>query len=153
MKSRSLSIKSDFLAIIAKCKWCHVAMVDPEGNPYVVPMNFGFRDDTVYFHGAQQGRKITCLRNKPEVCIQFSTDHELRYQAEQVACSWSMKYKSVMAFGKAEFIEDPAEKEAALRITMANYSGREFTFNPPAIREVCVWKVKVERFEGRIYGY
>jgi len=153
MRNKVLTFQSDIVDIIRHCQWCHVAMVDPQGKPYVIPMNFGFRDDTIYLHGAQEGKKITILKNNPDVCIQFSTDHVLRWQSEQVACSWSMKYRSVIAYGKVEFIEDPDEKVAALHTVMAQFSDKVFKFNPPAIREVCVMKVKVDRFEGRAYGY
>jgi hypothetical protein len=64
-----------------------------------------------------------------------------------------MKYRSVLCYGNAEFVVDPEEKVKALHIIMAQYSGNTFTFKPPSIREVNVWRVKVEKFEGRIYGY
>jgi nitroimidazol reductase NimA-like FMN-containing flavoprotein (pyridoxamine 5'-phosphate oxidase superfamily) len=153
MRSRTLSTESEIREIIARAKWCHVAMVDPEGKPYVLPMNFGFRDGVIYLHGAQHGKKIDILRSNPEVCINFSIDHTLRYQSEEVACSWSMKYRSVLAYGKVEFIEDPEEKKAALDSVMAQYTERSFRYNPPSIREVCCFRVKVERFEGRVFGY
>jgi hypothetical protein len=64
-----------------------------------------------------------------------------------------MKYRSVLCYGEAEFITEPEEKIAAFHIVMAHYTNGEFRFNPPAIREVCVWKIKVLKFEGRAYGY
>jgi nitroimidazol reductase NimA-like FMN-containing flavoprotein (pyridoxamine 5'-phosphate oxidase superfamily) len=153
MRNRSVTSKPELLDIIRRSQWCHVAMVDQDNKPYVIPMNFGFSDDTIYIHGAGEGKKIEILKNNPEVCINFSIDHELRYQSEQVACSWSMKYRSVLCYGKVEFIEDPAEKVAAMNLVMAHYTDREFKFNPPSIREVKVMRIKVIRFEGRVYGY
>jgi len=128
-------------------------MVDVDDRPYVIPMNFGFRDDSIYLHGAKHGKKIDILQHHPDVCINFTTDHLLRYQNETVACSWSMKYRSVLCYGSVEFIHDPEEKTAALHIIMSQYSPDEFRFNPPSIREVCIWKVRVLGYEGRAYGY
>ena len=128
-------------------------MTDLEGNPYLLPMNFGFKDGVIYIHGAQKGKKIDILKVNPQVCVNFSTDHQLRFQSEEVACSWSMRYRSVLAYGRVEFITDPTEKISALDIVMAQYSDRSFLYNPPSIREVNVWKIKVDRFEGRIFGY
>jgi nitroimidazol reductase NimA-like FMN-containing flavoprotein (pyridoxamine 5'-phosphate oxidase superfamily) len=153
MRARAISENHDFVDIIQRCQWCHLAMTDLDGKPYVIPMNFGFRDGVIYLHGAQHGKKIDILKQHPSVCINFTTDHVLRYQNEKVACSWSMKYRSVLCYGKAEFITDPEEKIAALNIIMAHYAPGEFKFNPPSIREVNVFPVKVDRFEGRIYGY
>ena len=153
MRARAITEKKDFVEIIQHCLWCHLAMTGLDNKPYVIPMNFGFKDDVIYLHGAQHGKKIDILRQHPEVCINFTTDQILRYQNEQVACSWSMKYRSVLCYGKAEFIDDPDEKIAAMHLVMAQYTKGEFKFNPPAIREVNVFKINVEKYEGRTYGF
>jgi uncharacterized protein len=153
MKARAISEKKELVEVIQRCRYCHLSMVDLLGKPYVIPMNFGFKDDVIYLHGAQHGKKIDILHQHPDVCINFTTDHLLRYQHEEVACSWSMKYRSVLCYGQAEFILEPEEKIAAFHIVMAQYTNGEFKFNPPSIREVNVWKVNMVRFEGRAYGY
>jgi len=153
MKNRPIISKAENEAVIRKCQTCNIAMVDPEGKPYVIPMNFGFDGDYVYFHGSATGKKVDVLKNNPEVCISFSTDHELRYVNEEVACSWSMRYRSVLVYGKAEFVDDPEEKIKILNCVMAHYTERPFEYNAPAIREVMVFKVKLEKLEGRQYGY
>ena len=153
MKHTILHNQEDIDSIIKKCKVCHVSMVDENNMPYVVAYNFGYKDGVVYLHSSKEGKKIDILRNNPNVCISFNTGHELRYQSEQVACSWSMKYRSVIAYGKVEFIEDIEAKRDFLSVVMGNYADRAFTFNEPALREVCTYKVKVEKFTGRIYGY
>ncbi|MFH1296408.1 MAG: pyridoxamine 5'-phosphate oxidase family protein [Bacteroidota bacterium] len=153
MRHRILSNHAEIIEIIKRCQVCHVAMVDTEGKPYVVPMNFGFEDDIIYLHSAQEGKKIDCLKNNPDVCVNFTTNHVLRYQNEQVACSWSMKYRSVLCYGKVEFIEDADQKRQALDVVMKQYTKLRFTYNDPSIREVNCWIVKVQRFDARIYGY
>jgi hypothetical protein len=153
MKNRPVISKTENEAVIRKCQTCSLAMVDPEGKPYVIPMNFGYDSDHVYLHGSATGKKVDVLKHQADVCISFSTDHELRYVNEEVACSWSMRYRSVLVYGKAEFVEDPQEKVDCLNIIMAHYSDRKFEYNDPAIREVMVFKVKAERMEGRAYGY
>ena len=153
MRSRSIAQDSEIIEIIRSCLFCHIAMVDSGGRPYVIPMNFGFHDNIIYMHGARMGKKISILSQNPDVCVNFSTDHALRYQNEDVACSWSMKYRSVLAYGQAEFISDPDEKTAALHIIMNHYSDKSFKFNPPSVREVSVWKIRVTKTEGRAFGY
>jgi len=153
MRTRNLEKIEEIRMIIARCEICHVAMTDPEGNPYVIPMNFGFREDTIYLHSAQEGKKINCLKNNPSVCINFTTDHKLLFQTREVACSWSMRYSSVLCYGKVEFIDDPEEKRRALDIVMKQYTEGKFSYNNPSIREVNCWQVKVEKFEGRIHRH
>ncbi len=153
MKNRIVENSDEILEIIAKCEVCYVSMIDVEGMPYVVPLNFGYENGTLYLHGAKEGKKIEALKNNPKVCVAFSTDHLLRYQHEQVACSWSMKYRSVLLYGEVEFINDDQERIEALNVMMRKYAQRDFKFNMPAVREVLPFKVVATRIEGRAYGY
>jgi uncharacterized protein len=153
MKNRPLVNPEEINAIIKKCLFCHVAMVDKDGMPYVVPMNFGYGEGMIYLHSSQHGRKIDILKNNNNVCVAFSTDQELRYQSEDVACSWTMKYRSVIATGKVFFMENPDDKIKALNFIMNQYTGKEFNYNPPSIKEVCCWKVVIDKIDGRVYGY
>lgn len=153
MRSRYLTQQKDIDEIIGRCQVCYVGMIDTHHMPYVVPFNFGYKDGIIYLHSAKSGWKMDALENNPQVCVVFSTDHLLRAQSEQVACSYSMHYRSVQAFGKVCFVEDPEEKVKVLNIIMSNYTDREFTYNAPSIREVAVYYIKVERFSGKIFGY
>ena len=153
MKNRKITYKPELDAIIGKCESCNLAMTDEEGKPYVVPMNFGYDGNSIYLHSSRNGRKIDILGTRPAVCISFSTDHSLRWVNEEVACSWGMKYRSVLAFGTVEFIDDYDEKVSALKVIMKQYSKREFSFNAPAVNDVMVFRVKVDKLEGRVYGY
>lgn len=153
MKNRTLTHKPELEGIIARCQFCNLAMADSDGKPYVIPMNFGYREDTVYLHGSKTGKKNDILSENPYVCLSFSTDHELRYVNEEVACSWSMRYRSVLVYGRVEFIDDMKDKVDGLNIIMGHYSDREFTYNDPAVRDVRVYRVVIDRMEGRAYGY
>lgn len=153
MKSRTITDPHEIKSVLDAADCCYVSMVTPEGTPFVVPMNFGYDDEYIYLHSSRQGKKINILHRNPQVCIAFSAFHQLRYQSEQVACSWSMKYKSVLVFGKVEFVEDPAIKVNMLNAMMRKYAGRDFTYNPPALKEVLTYRVKIEKLEGRAYRY
>ncbi len=153
MKNRILTFKQELEEIIGKCQFCNIAMVDQENKPYVIPMNFGYRNDVLYLHGSKIGKKNDLLKENPNVCLSFSTDHDLRYVNEEVACSWAMRYRSVLVFGHVEFVEDFKEKLEGLNIIMAHYSDREFSYNDPAVKDVQVYRVIIEKIEGRAYGY
>lgn len=153
MKNRVLSLESELDAIIQKCTYCAVSMIDSDGKPYVVPMNFGFHDQVLYLHSGPEGKKIDILHNNPEVCVAFSTDHELKWQHSEVACSYSMKYRSVLLYGSVVFLHQDHEKEAALDCIMKHYTDQSYRYSEPAIKNVCVIKVDVQKMEGRAYGY
>ncbi len=139
--------------VINKCDVCYVGMIDNEGKPYVLPFNFGYEEGSIYLHMAPQGKKIDALSNNPDVCVAFSTDHELFHRHENVACSYGMKYRSVLAHGRVEFVEDFEEKVRIMNVTMQKYTGKDFSYNAPAIKNVTVCRVMVESIEGRLSGY
>ena len=153
MRYRLLTDRSEMEEIIRKCQVCQIAMVDPDGMPYILPFNFGYEVGILYFHSARTGKKIEILTHNPHVCVEFSTDYLLRFQSEKVGCSYTMKYRSVLAYGKVEFIEDPEQKTRLKNIVMRNYVSGEFTYNQPSMNEVCCWIVRVDKLEGKINGY
>ena len=153
MKPRPITDPQEIKSVLDAADCCYVSMVTPEGSPYVVPMNFGFDEEYIYLHSSRAGKKIDILRQNSQVCIAFSAFHQLRYQSEKVACSWSMKYKSILIYGDVEFVEDPDVKVNMLNAMMRKYAGRDFTYNAPALKEVLTFRVKIARLEGRAYRY
>ena len=138
--------------IIADSKVCHVSMIDGEGMPYVLPMNFGYQDDRIYLHSAREGGHIRALRQNPNVCIIFTSNPSLAYQHEEVACSYRMKGFSLMCRGQVWFEEDFDEKVKALNIIMKQYTGKAFTYSAPAIKNVMVWIVEIESLSAKAFG-
>lgn len=153
-KTTYLKELNEIEPIIKKCDVCYVAMSDTNNRPYVVPFNFGYADGVLYLHSDPNGKKIDILKSNPYVCINLTTDHELFHITESVACSYGMRYKSIIIDGKVEFITAKKDKINALNIFMDQYvSDKEFTYSDPAIENVCVYKVKVEEFSCKLYGY
>ena len=149
-KDKEVSDAAAIEAIIAKASVCRLGMVDGD-KPYVVPLNFGYRDNTLYFHGALKGRKIDILKENPNVCIEFDVVDRLLESDE--ACGWSMKFQSAVAFGTAMFIDDPEEKRQALAIIMNQYSDKVFEFPEKKVKATGVFKVEVENMSGKQSGF
>ncbi len=152
MKTLIHSEKEQIESVIRKSDVCFVGMADTDGTPYVLPMNFGYEHGTIYLHSAQTGRSISILERNPKVCITFSVDHELVFQHPEVACSYRMRSKSVMAWGKVSYEEDPKKKEEALNIIMKQYVDKTFHYSDPAIRNVKIWKVEIEEITCKEFG-
>lgn len=138
--------------IISRNKLCYVGMVDLNTKPYVIPMNFGYKDDTVYLHSALEGSSINALKSNPEVCITFCTDPQLAYQNVEVACSYRMKASSVICRGKVIFEEDYDEKVKGLDIIMSQYTDRSFTYSVPSVNNILLWKVEIEEISTKVFG-
>ncbi|SMO57535.1 hypothetical protein SAMN06265379_10316 [Saccharicrinis carchari] len=138
-------------AIIKKCDVCFIGVVDGD-MPYVLPMNFGYRNKVIYLHSAPEGRVVDILNKNSNICVTFSTDHELAFQHPEVACSYRMKSKSVVAWGKVNFQEDFNRKKEALNIIMEQYSDKKFKYSDPAIRNVKIWEVPIDKVSCKEFG-
>ena len=138
--------------ILKKGLVCHVAMVD-DGKPYMVAMNYGFRDDTIYLHATLEGRKIDILRKSPDICFMVYTGNRLTTGPD--ACGdWTMKYRSVTGFGKATLIENDEEKIPAMHIIMDQYTTKgPFDFSPSRVAQTMVIRIDIEELTGKISGY
>ena len=144
--------KQEMLEIINKCKVCHVGFTDGL-TPYVLAFNFGINENTIFLHCAKEGYKLDIIKKNNKVCIEFDSDHELFARHEEVACSWRMKYRSVIVWGKAEIVDDYNEKVEGLKIFMKNYSEREFNFSVPSVNNVNVIRIKIDEMTGRKFEY
>jgi nitroimidazol reductase NimA-like FMN-containing flavoprotein (pyridoxamine 5'-phosphate oxidase superfamily) len=153
MKKNIITKTPDIEYIINKCDVCNLAMVDENNRPYVLPFNFGYIDNILYFHGTKTGKKIEVLKHNSNVCISFSTDHLLSFQSESIACSFTMKFRSVVAYGKAVFIEDYDKKVFALDLIMKKYTNKHYDFAIPAVNNINVFKVEIDSWLGRESGY
>ena len=137
--------------ILRQCKTCYVAMSDND-VPYVLPLNFAMDGDRVILHSAQSGRMWETIRKNPKVCINWILGEELAWQDELVGCSYRVKSKSVLVEGTAEIIEDMEEKERLTKKFMTQYSDLPFKFNAPAIRNVGILLVKIDKLTAKEFG-
>jgi len=143
---RAITDPQELDSVLREAAVCRMGLCD-EGKPYVVPMNYGYRDGSVFLHSATEGRKIEILRRNPNVCLEFEKDVEL--VPAEAACSFSMKYRSVIASGKAVFLEGTEEKSFGLNAIMLQVTGREFVFPPQALEKIVVLRVDLEECSGK----
>jgi nitroimidazol reductase NimA-like FMN-containing flavoprotein (pyridoxamine 5'-phosphate oxidase superfamily) len=54
-----------------------------------------------------------------------------------------------MGSGRVEFVEDAAEKAAALEIFMEHYTKGPFEFPKAALDRVLVWKIRADSLTGK----
>lgn len=100
--------------IMDKAPYITVAMTDEDGTPYAVPLSLTRVDDqTFYFHGAMEGKKIDIIRKNPKVWLSAVT--KCKPTVGPKDGSFTLEFKSAMAPGVAEIVSDETEKIAALR--------------------------------------
>ena len=143
---KEIEDRAEMENVIAKADICRVGLSD-NGIPYVVPVNFGYRDNCIYFHCAREGAKLDIISLNNNVCVEFDIDHEMR--VDDVACEWGSKYRSVIGFGKAFIVDDREEKKRALDIIMGHYSDKSFTYRDDRVDGIYIVKIEIERMTGK----
>jgi nitroimidazol reductase NimA-like FMN-containing flavoprotein (pyridoxamine 5'-phosphate oxidase superfamily) len=120
--------------------------------PYVVPMNFAYKDNSLYLHAALEGKKLDMLRANSLVC--FEIDHKLEIVSSHAGCNWTMRYYSIIGWGKASFIEEAEIKAGALNVIMEKYTGRaDYSFPEDSLEKVVVIKIRITEMTGKKSGY
>ena len=70
-------------------------------RPYVVPVYYHYDGSSIYLHSLP-GLKVEALRAHPHACLQVDEIQD------------AFHWRSVIAFGTCQEIEDPAEREQVL---------------------------------------
>jgi nitroimidazol reductase NimA-like FMN-containing flavoprotein (pyridoxamine 5'-phosphate oxidase superfamily) len=149
-KDKAIHDRDEIETIIRESLVCHLALSD-DNLPYVVPLCFGYEDNTLYFHSATEGRKVKILEKNANVCFEFAIDHEV--VQDERPCRWSMKYRSVVGFGKGSLVENLQEKKKGLDAIMKHYAGRSFEYVEPATEGIVIIKVEIESMTGKKSGF
>jgi hypothetical protein len=137
-------------AIIRQATVCRIGLSD-DGQPYVIPVCFGYENGTLYFHSSAKGKKVDILRKNNAVCVEFDIDQEI-VKAEK-ACKWGVKYRSVIGFGKAFFIEGAEEKRRALGIVVAHYGGDPQDYPEATLKKTTVVRIEIQNATAKVSGY
>jgi hypothetical protein len=107
---------------------CHVGYVI-DGQPYVTPTAYWRDGDQVYWHGSSASRMLRAQSAGIPVCV--TVTHLDGLVVARSGFHHSINYRSAMLFGKAEKVEDKAEKEAAMAAFVDRvYPGRWQTLRP-----------------------
>lgn len=149
-KDREIKDLNDIMPIIKKCDVCNLAFFDEE-YPYIVPLNFGVTllDGTItlYFHGANAGKKLDLIKKNNKVGFEMDCSHKLILGEK--ACNSTMEYESVCGNGIVEILNE-SEKEEALIYLMKQYSGMvKHEFDKNELNAVAVFKLTVSEIHGK----
>lgn len=145
-KDREITGNEKINEIISNCHCCRLGFYDG-GEVYIVPLNFGYTEKdssrTFYFHGAKEGRKIDLISKTHSAGFELDTNYKLN--EGETACQYSARFQSIIGTGRVAFVEDPAEKKAALQAIMIHNTGKDrWDFSDAMLNSICVFKLEVE---------
>jgi uncharacterized protein len=105
-----------------------------DGRPSVTPTSIWRQGARVYWHGSAASRMIRASDGQP-VCVTVA--HVDGLVMARSGTNHSVNYRSVVVFGTAHLVTDPAEAEAALEAMFEHlYPGRWATLRPMTAKEL-----------------
>ncbi len=146
-KDKELADPAALEDILKRGSVCRLALVD-DGQPYLVPMSYGYVDGALYLHSAAEGRKINILRNNSRVCFEVEVDVKL--VTGERACNWSFHYRSVIGYGRGHFVTDPDERRLGIDAVMRQYGASgPFDYAPETMARTVVIRIEIEEMTGK----
>lgn len=134
-------------SLFERCEYATLATINADATPYCVPLSVLLDGENVYFHGAQEGRKVDNLRRNPSVCI--SCVGETNIPPGQ----FTTEFESAVLFGTAEEITDNMEKIRILRLLSQKMTPGNMDRFDQAVEShldaTSVWKVSIEQITGK----
>ncbi len=149
-KEQEITDKGLMESIIAQARICRLGLCR-DNTPYVVPVNFGYKDGSLYIHGSAEGRKMEILRVNNRVCFEIEVDVEV--MPAEAPCDWTVKYYSIIGFGRAHILSDPQEKTRALDVIMEHHRGPSGPYRLGAVDKAGVIRIDVDHMTGKKSGY
>ncbi len=144
---REIKDQKEIDGIIERADVCHIGLSD--GNmPYIVPMDFGYKDNCLYFHCAKEGKKIDIIKRNSSACFEMDIDHTF-LKPEGHPCGWGAKYQSVIGFGKAFIVENFEEKSEAMNIVTQHYGGSYYPFSKDELERVTIIRIEIASITGK----
>jgi uncharacterized protein len=144
-KEREISQK-EAMAVLQKTQYGILSIASLDGEPYGVPLNYCVINGAIYFHCANEGKKLEVLsrNNSVSFCVVGAT--------EVLPQKFGMKYESAIITGKADEVTG-TEKQLALEGILKKYSspffndGLEYIKNH--ISKMRVYKILIQSITGK----
>ena len=121
-KDREVTDPGIIAELLGSAEVCRIAMVD-NGEPYVIPLNYGYCDNALYIHSAAAGRKIQILKRNSRVCFEIESPISIVRDAE--ACRWGTRARSLIGYGNVEIVTDREQKKQGLDIIMRQHGKKD----------------------------
>lgn len=147
--AQELLTREEALDFLAQETIGHLGTLDASGYPYITPLNYVYHQGKIYFHCANEGRKLDNLAANNRVCFEVSRVDKKVFAP--LPCKCSTRYTSALVFGTAGIVEDTARKMEILEALTETYAaGRPFPPVEAASAARCtVVEITIDSLEGK----
>ena len=119
----NINDKNSINEILQTCEYGTLSLIS-EGKPYVVALNFVFFENSIFFHGAKEGKKIEAINSNPNAAFLVVKPYSFipsYFSDTMAACPATQFFASVLIEGKLKFIEDGYKKAEVLNALMKKF--------------------------------
>ena len=140
--------REDMEQILERSAVGRLGLITRDG-PYIVPLNFAYKDGSIYFDSGLEGRKLEAIRENPRAC--FEVDELLEIVPHEQPCLFTTYYRSVIAWGTVRVLDEEAEKMKGIRLLLDKHAPGGAYDPPPdhALAIVTVCEMTVEEMTGK----
>ena len=148
-KNKEINDQKLIEEILLKSEICRLGIITND-VPYIVPVNYGYKDNTIYIHSAPEGRKIELIKKNNRVSFEI----EYRYEVirEGKSCDWTTKFRSLMGKGTIDILTNHDEKVKGLDILMEQHGKSNNSYKQKLLDFVVILKLKIEELTGKQSG-
>ena len=145
-KEKAMS-REECIQVLDAAEYGVLSTVSTDDTPYGTPLNFVYRDDTVYFHCATTGHKIENIQHNNNACFNV-VDSVVLMPKE-----FNTQYRSVTIFGTIEIVADEDEKMMAITAIAEKLSpafpDEAAAYIKSAFDNIHILKLKVDHMTGK----
>ena len=125
MRRKEFDVKDEnsINEILQTCEYGTLSLIS-DVKPYVVALNFVFFENSIFFHGAKEGRKIEAINSNPNAAFLVVKPYSFipsYFSDTMAACPATQFFASVLIEGKLKFIEDGDKKAEVLNALMKKF--------------------------------
>lgn len=139
-------------AFLRAQKVAHVATVDGEGWPYVIPLIYIYEgENRLWLHtGSHGGHFERNIERHPRACVEVSEMGPV-HPGRTFACQSALVYRSVVTFGPVRQIDSLADKTWFFDRVLEKYGDPGWVFDPgyPQIDRIVLYEQTIDIVTGK----
>lgn len=116
--------------------------------PYIVPVNYVYVNDKIYFHCSREGQKLDYLMKNPRCCFEVDAFYGVKKGANP--CKSGAKYQSVIVTGNAQLVLEKDIKMVILKKLLEKYTEDiSSAFDEMSFLRTQIVEIIIDRITGK----
>ena len=125
-----------------------LALSGDNNYPYAVPISYVYDGEKIYFHCAKSGHKLDAIQQNEKVSFCVIDQNKI------VPDEYTSYFRSVIAFGKIQILDNTEDKMEAIKKLAAKYSPLESTENTQETinsswERFCIARLSIRHLSGK----